>query len=120
MNDCCKQLWYDPSGTVAGPNFVEDTFDMIGGTGSGMKLKIRLEPAPSNYQDVRYKLLEVVDKGIGYSAGDELYFMFNTHRRGTTEGLAATKLAMIQLKLLVYLTEQLVVLLVMKLKENST
>ena len=94
MNDgSAKQLWYDPSGTVAGPNFVEDTFDMIGGTGSGMRLKIRLEPAPSNYQDVRYKLLEVVDKGIGYSAGDELYFMFNTHRRGTTEGLAATKLA---------------------------
>ena len=72
-------------GTGAEPtDFVEEEFDMIGGTGSGMRLKIRLEPhtgSDGGNNNTKYKIVEVINAGTGYSLNDELYFNFNTPRR---------------------------------------
>ena len=65
-------------------DFVEEEFDMIGGTGSGMRLKIRMEPhtgADGGNNNTKYKIVEVINPGTGYSLNDELYFNFNTPRR---------------------------------------
>ena len=65
-------------------DFVEDEFDMLGGTGSNMRLKIRLEPHPGSNggnNNTKYKIVEVINAGTGYSVNDELYFNFNTPRR---------------------------------------
>jgi hypothetical protein len=72
-------------GTGADPtDFVEEEFDMIGGTGSGMRLKIRLEPhtgSDGGNNNTKYKIVDVINAGTGYSLNDELYFNFNTPRR---------------------------------------
>jgi len=65
-------------------DFVEEEFDMIGGTGSGMRLKIRMEPftgKDGGNNNTKYKIVEVINAGTGYSVNDELYFNFNTPRR---------------------------------------
>ena len=65
-------------------DFVEEEFDMIGGTGSGMRLKIRMEPhtgKDGGNNNTKYKIVEVINPGTGYSLNDELYFNFNTPRR---------------------------------------
>ena len=57
---------------------------MIGGTGSGMRLKIRMEPhtgKDGGNNNTKYKIVEVINPGTGYSLNDELYFNFNTPRR---------------------------------------
>ena len=65
-------------------DFVEEEFDMIGGTGTGMRLKIRMEPftgKDGGNNNTKYKIVEVINPGTGYSLNDELYFNFNTPRR---------------------------------------
>ena len=57
------------------------------GSGSGAEIRIRVEPARgpnenSTYPpNSRWKLLEVVDPGSGFTAGVELQCFFNTDRR---------------------------------------
>ena len=58
-------------------DFVTGEVNMVGGTGSDMRLSIRFEAwpgaggAPVN---TRYKIIAIVDGGTGYSAGDILTF----------------------------------------------
>ena len=57
------------------------------GSGSGAEIRIRIEPARGNNPDStyppnsRWKLLEVVEPGTGFTAGVRLQCFFNTDRR---------------------------------------
>ena len=57
------------------------------GNGVGAEVRIRLEPAigpnsnPAYPPNTRWKLLEVVNPGTGFTAGAELQCYFNTDRR---------------------------------------
>lgn len=73
-------------------DFVEEEFDMQGGNGSGMRLKIRMEPhdgKDGGNNNTKYKIVSVINAGTGYSVDDELYFNFNTPRR-VSLGLGTT------------------------------
>ena len=58
-------------------DFAIGDVDMIGGTGSGMKLNVRFEAWPGaggNPSNTRYKINAIVNGGTGYSVGDVLTF----------------------------------------------
>ena len=58
-------------------DFAQQEVDLVGGTGTGLRVFVRFEPwpgtggAPSN---TRYKIVGIVDPGINYTVGDVLTF----------------------------------------------
>ncbi len=66
-----SSLWSDLS------DFAQGDVDMVGGTGTGLRLTVRFEAWPGNGglpTNSRYKVVAVVDGGTGYSANDILTF----------------------------------------------
>lgn len=52
-------------------------FDLVGGSGTGMRVKAKFEAFPGkagNPNNTRYKILAIIDPGTGYAVGDELSF----------------------------------------------
>ena len=58
-------------------DFATGEVDMVGGTGTGMRLTVRFEAWPGNGglpTNTRYKVVALTDGGTGYTAGDILTF----------------------------------------------
>ena len=71
------------------------TYEMQGGSGTGMRLEIRMqarEGSGGNPNNTRWRLESVVDQGSGYEAGDILHWDFQTPWMATN-GVAATSLS---------------------------
>ena len=80
------QQWWTSAG-----EFQEREEDMIGGSGSGMRLKIRYEAYdPSNgggFMDTRIIVQEILNAGTGYQTGDELSTAYWNGLGGTADKL---------------------------------
>ena len=58
-------------------DFAQGDVDMVGGSGTGLKVTVRFEAYPGgggNPNNTRYKVVAIVDGGTGYAAGDILNF----------------------------------------------
>ena len=58
-------------------DFAQGDVDMIGGSGTGMRLTVRFEAWPGgggNPNNTRYKVVAIVNGGTGYAGGDVLSF----------------------------------------------
>ena len=71
------------------------TYEMQGGSGTGMRLQIRMqarEGSGGNPNNTRWRIESVVDQGSGYEAGDILHWDFQTPWMATNN-VAATSLS---------------------------
>tara|TARA_B100000925_G_scaffold186664_1_gene141064 strand:+ start:1 stop:1323 length:1323 start_codon:yes stop_codon:yes gene_type:complete len=58
-------------------DFAQGDVDMVGGSGTGLRVTVRFEAWPGgggNPNNTRYKVVALVNPGSGYAAGDELEF----------------------------------------------
>ena len=58
-------------------DFAQQEVDLVGGTGTGLRVFVRFEPWPGTGgvpSNTRYKIVGIVDPGINYTVGDVLTF----------------------------------------------
>lgn len=69
-----NSYWTSPTGEVT------DDYDMIGGSGTGMRLRMTFQawpnPGGSSANDTRIRVDQILDSGQGYSVGDQLSVQF--------------------------------------------
>ena len=58
-------------------DFYEGDFDLVGGDGTGLRVKARFEAFPGaggNPNNTRYTILQILNAGENYAVGNELSF----------------------------------------------
>ena len=58
-------------------DFAQQEVDLVGGTGTGLRVFVRFEPWPGTGglpSNTRYKIVSIVDPGINYTVGDVVTF----------------------------------------------
>lgn len=77
IGEYAQHTYGDPLNWVNIDSFYEGDFELVGGSGTGMKVKARFEAFPGvngNPNNTRYKILAIIDPGTGYAVGDKLSF----------------------------------------------